>query len=171
MGEPKRPEGAGECPGAEEVELLRRWRTVDSGFRRITDLLLADAHDEVGLPPSSLQVVCFLAESPEQAAPMRELSELLGFSTAGITGVVDRLVDAGLVERRPSRTDRRVTFAALTVLGRETAVAAVGVLAEAVRRRVVKPLGGDGFAALEATVGSLGAVGELLAGCPGPAAH
>ncbi|WP_127360727.1 MarR family winged helix-turn-helix transcriptional regulator [Actinacidiphila soli] len=167
MGEPTRLEDeAGVCPGAEEVEVLRRWRVIDGGLRRITDQLLADVHDEVGLPPSELHVVCFLAESPEQAAPMRQLSELLGFSTAGTTGVVDRLADAGLVERRPSRTDRRVTFAALTELGRRTASAAVGVLAEAVRRRIAEPLGDDGFAALEAAVGSLGGGSEPEAGCP-----
>lgn len=163
------PQGVGADigPGVEEVELLRRWRAVDGGFRRLTDQLLSDLHDEIGLPSSELQVLCFLAESPEQAAPMRQLSELLGFSTAGITGVVDRLVDAGLVERRPSRTDRRVTFAALTEQGGRIAARAADSLAAAVRRRIVEPLGDEGFTALEHAVASLVGTADPETGCPG----
>lgn len=157
MAEPGREHGEGRaeatvCPGGEAIELLSRWRAVDSGLRRINERLLAKVRDDVGLPVSLLQVVCFLAERPQQSAPMRDLAGLLGFSTAGTTGVVDRLVEAGLVERRPSCTDRRVTYASLTEQGCHTATAAVVTMAAAVNTHVIDTLGAEQFTALEDTV-------------------
>jgi DNA-binding MarR family transcriptional regulator len=160
MGESQRLAGLGGCPSVGEVEVLQRWNALQIGFRELTDQLLADAQREVGLPPSSLEVLIFLISSPEQAAPMRLLSQTLGFSTAGTTGVVDRLSEAGLLERRPSNSDRRVTFAALTPLGRETATAVAKVFADAVRRRVMEPLGGEGFESFAAAFVALGLVNE-----------
>ncbi|WP_369264284.1 MarR family winged helix-turn-helix transcriptional regulator [Streptomyces sp. R35] len=152
------------CPSAELTELLQRWNALASGFRELTDELLAEAQREVGLPPSSLEVLCYLVTAPGQAAPMRLLAQTLGFSTAGTTGVVDRLADAGFVERRPSSSDRRVTYAALTPLGRETATTAAKVFAEAVRRRVVEPLGEEGFMSFTRAFVTLGIVDESCAG-------
>ncbi|MEU1195141.1 MarR family winged helix-turn-helix transcriptional regulator [Streptomyces sp. NPDC005813] len=152
------PGAADQCPSAEETDLLQRWNGLATGFRELTDELIAEAQREVGLPPSSLEVLCFLVASPDRAAPMRLLSQTLGFSTAGTTGVVDRLADAGLVERRPSRSDRRVTYAVLTPLGRETATTAAKVFADAVRRRVVEPLGEEGFASFARAFVTLGIV-------------
>ncbi|MFE6487478.1 MarR family winged helix-turn-helix transcriptional regulator [Streptomyces sp. NPDC057757] len=156
--------GTSGCPSAEETELLQRWNSLATGFRDLTDQLLADAQREIGLPPSLLEVLCFLATAPEQAAPMRLVAQSLGFSTAGTTGVVDRLADAGLVERRPSSSDRRVTYAALTPLGRERATATARVFADSVRRRVVEPLGDEGFASLAGAFASLELAGDSLTG-------
>jgi DNA-binding MarR family transcriptional regulator len=150
-----RQEGTALRPNAEEIALLREWTVLQSGFRRLNDQLLADVEAKVGLAPSSFQVLWFLLTTPERSAPMYQLAQTLGFSTAGTTKVADRLVDAGLVERRPSRTDRRVIFAALTETGRQVAGAAALALAAAVRDRVVEPLGSEHFASLSAAIGSV----------------
>jgi DNA-binding MarR family transcriptional regulator len=144
-----------QAPSSDERVLLRQWHVLHSGVRRLTDDLLADLEEDQGLAPSSFQALTFLATAPGQAAPMNRLSAALGFSTAGTTKVVDRLADAGLVERRPSAADRRVVYTALTPVGAETAHAAAGALAQALRRRVVLPLGEDVFRALSEAVGSL----------------
>lgn len=47
-----------------------------------------------------------------------EVQRKLLISSAGITYVVDRLEQRGLVERRPCPTDRRARYAALTRKGR-----------------------------------------------------
>jgi DNA-binding MarR family transcriptional regulator len=156
--------GAAGSPSVEEAELLQRWNSLATGFRELSDQLLGDAQREIGLPPSLLEVLCFLATTPEQAAPMRLVTQTLGFSTAGTTGVVDKLADAGLVERRPSSSDRRVTYAALTPQGRETATAAARVFADSVRRRVVQPLGAEGFASFAGAFATLGLGGDPCAG-------
>ena len=48
---------------------------------------------------------------------MSELSRLLLVSNGNATAVVDRLEGDGLVQRRPSDTDRRTVFVALTADG------------------------------------------------------
>jgi MarR family transcriptional regulator, organic hydroperoxide resistance regulator len=47
---------------------------------------------------------------------MSELAEVLGCDNSNVTGIVDRLEDRGLVERRPGERDRRVKM--LTITGR-----------------------------------------------------
>ena len=45
---------------------------------------------------------------------MAELADALVVTRGGVTKIVDRLVDAGLVERVPSASDRRVIYAQIT---------------------------------------------------------
>ncbi len=49
---------------------------------------------------------------------MVDLARIIYLSKAGITKMVDRLEDAGLLERRPSEADGRVTHARLTGKGK-----------------------------------------------------
>ena len=51
---------------------------------------------------------------------MTELSTFLGLSKANATGLVDRLVKRGLIERDRSETDRRVVRVRLTQAGAQT---------------------------------------------------
>ncbi|WP_220195636.1 MarR family winged helix-turn-helix transcriptional regulator [Ktedonospora formicarum] len=48
-----------------------------------------------------------------------DLSERLLLDSATMTGLLDRLEHAGLIERRPHITDRRVNVIALTARGRD----------------------------------------------------
>ncbi|WP_225840212.1 MarR family winged helix-turn-helix transcriptional regulator [Streptomyces sp. NK08204] len=154
MTEPTRPDGHGGCD-AGDIALLDQWHTLYSGFRRLTHELLADVESETGLAPSSFEVLWFLTMRPARTAPMHQLTKVLGFSTAGTTKVVDRLAEAGFVERLPSPSDRRVTLAALTTVGADAAASAARTLAGALRQRLLEPLGSEHFAALAATIGSL----------------
>lgn len=129
------------CPEGDlcgDLDLLQQWHALHSGVRRLTDGLLADVEAENGLAPSSFTALMFLVAAPGQAAPMNQLSQALGFST-GTTKVVDRLAEAGLVERRPSDSDRRVVYTALTSAGAERVLDASRALAQALRTRVVAP--------------------------------
>jgi DNA-binding MarR family transcriptional regulator len=47
-----------------------------------------------------------------------ELSQRMMVSNGNVTGLVDRLVEQGLISRRPSPTDRRSQIVALTAEGR-----------------------------------------------------
>ncbi|WP_328911972.1 MULTISPECIES: MarR family winged helix-turn-helix transcriptional regulator [unclassified Streptomyces] len=134
---------------------MQQWHALHSGVRRLTDGLLADVEAENGLAPSSFTALMFLVAAPGQAAPMNQLSQALGFSTAGTTKVVDRLAEAGLVERRPSDSDRRVVYTALTSAGAERVLDASRALAQALRTRVVAPLGEDVFRSFAAAIGGL----------------
>jgi len=47
-----------------------------------------------------------------------ELSQRMMVSNGNVTGLVDRLVEQGLIDRQPSRTDRRAQIVRLTQEGR-----------------------------------------------------
>ena len=47
-----------------------------------------------------------------------ELSQRMMVSNGNVTGLVDRLVEQGLIDRQPSRTDRRAQIVRLTPEGR-----------------------------------------------------
>jgi DNA-binding MarR family transcriptional regulator len=82
-----------------------------------------------------LQVL--LALDTEGPLPMRVLSERMDVSQASATGIVDRMEQRGLVERRRDEADRRVVRVELTETGRET----IGGFAAERRERLVRILG------------------------------
>ena len=49
---------------------------------------------------------------------MSEISRFLLVSNGNVTGLVDRLVEQGLIDRQPSRIDRRAQIVRLTAEGR-----------------------------------------------------
>lgn len=55
---------------------------------------------------------------PDAPRPMRELATIIRCDASYLTGVVDRLEELGLVERRPSVEDRRVKVLVVTDKGR-----------------------------------------------------
>ena len=73
---------------------------------------------ELGLTPGHLKALSIL--DPEQPKPMRAMADALACDASQVTWLVDRLEERGLVERRSSRTDRRVKTLVLTPLGIET---------------------------------------------------
>ncbi len=67
-------------------------------------------------PPQALALRHLEPDSP---LPMSALAELLHCDNSNITGIVDRLEDRGLVERRPASHDRRVKHLLVTEAGAE----------------------------------------------------
>jgi DNA-binding MarR family transcriptional regulator len=65
-------------------------------------------------------VLLNLAESPEGRLRMQELSASVLLSKSGLSRVVDRMEENGLVRRERSEDDRRGWFAVLTERGRST---------------------------------------------------
>jgi DNA-binding MarR family transcriptional regulator len=55
---------------------------------------------------------------PDRPRPMRELASIIRCDASYLTGVIDRLEELGLVERRPSPEDRRVKALVVTDRGR-----------------------------------------------------
>ena len=99
---------------------------------------------ELGLAP--MQAMALRQLDPESPVPMGALADALRCDSSNVTGIVDRLESAGLVERRPVPNDRRVKGLVLTERGRE-------MRAEVERRWAVPPeplaqLGAEDAAAL-----------------------
>lgn len=154
------PAPAQPSPGTGQGALLEEWQSIYSGFRRLSDRLLAEVEMASGMDPPSFQALWFLMTTPQQSAPMNELARVLGFSTAGTTKVVDRLSEAGYVRRRPSPADRRMIFAELTAAGAQAAAEVSAMLAESLRHHLVEPLGADRVTALATALRSLDRPGD-----------
>jgi MarR family 2-MHQ and catechol resistance regulon transcriptional repressor len=80
---------------------------------------------DYGLPTQSFGVLIRLARSPCQRLRMSDLASQTALTPSGLTRAVDRLVEAGLVERAACPEDRRGQFALLTSLGSKTMAAAL----------------------------------------------
>jgi DNA-binding MarR family transcriptional regulator len=102
-------------PAQEAWELL--WRVMQANKPRFMALA-----QEMGLAPMQLHALRLI--EPGDGVPMSSLADKLFCDASNVTGIVDRLEARGLIERRPSATDRRVKLLVLTDEGarlRETA--------------------------------------------------
>jgi DNA-binding MarR family transcriptional regulator len=85
---------------------------------------------------SLIHLQVLLALEMEGPLPMRVLAERMDVSQASATGIVDRMEQRGLVERRREDEDRRVVRVALTESGQDT----IGGFAAERRDRLVEVL-------------------------------
>jgi MarR family transcriptional regulator, 2-MHQ and catechol-resistance regulon repressor len=72
-----------------------------------------------GLAATEFDVLLRLARSPGERLRMTDLATQTALSTSGVTRVVDRLENRGLVRRQTCASDRRGAYAALTGPGRD----------------------------------------------------
>ncbi|MBC7228188.1 MAG: MarR family transcriptional regulator [Thermoflexales bacterium] len=70
-----------------------------------------------GLTFPQYLTLCSLGRAEGQALRMGDLATATHQSAASMTGIVDRLLEGGLVERRPDPADRRSVLVALTPKG------------------------------------------------------
>ena len=78
---------------------------------------LSAIQSEQGIPLSHVQVLAMLEEVGSMS--VSEISKRFGIAKPNITPLVDRLVNAGLVDRIRSETDRRVVNIVILEEGRE----------------------------------------------------
>jgi len=97
-----------EAIGADQPERARLAAQFGEGFRKtgsLMQLMGQAAADRVGLNATDLNCLNILSVSGEMTAG--ELAKQTGLSTASITGVADRLEEAGYVRRERDPKDRR----------------------------------------------------------------
>jgi DNA-binding MarR family transcriptional regulator len=99
---------------------LDAWR----GFLQAHAVVINELEDELmaekKLPLAWYEVLLRLSWAPEGTMRMNELAESVILSRSGLTRLVDRMVDAGLVERAECPSDRRGKLAVITAAGRRT---------------------------------------------------
>ena len=74
---------------------------------------------EEGLSLAWYDVLLHLDEVPGRRLRMTDLAAAVVISKSGLTSLVDRMEEAGLVAREPDPDDRRAIAVALTAAGRE----------------------------------------------------
>lgn len=131
----------------------------------LADLALAEGVAGFGLQPGWFDLLAALRRSgrPYELNPT-SLTEATMLSSGGITKRLDRLVEAGFVERRPDPDDRRGTLVRLTPEGRAVVDRALEAHV-ANEERLLRTLGASDRLALD------GLLRRLLAGLDGSEAH
>lgn len=87
-----------------------------------------------GVPHAWFDVLARLRRAEGGQVSMGLLAQQVALTSGGLTKLIDRMTDAGLVQRVPCPTDRRVSFAALTGQGQKAWERAVQVHAADLRR-------------------------------------
>lgn len=98
---------------------LGAWQAFLHAHEQVTRTLDSELRSEHKLTWSEYDVLVRLARAPQRSLRMTELARRVMMSPSGLTRVVDRLADEGLVDRRRDSEDARVVFARLTERGRD----------------------------------------------------
>ena len=118
-------DGAGEMPIEPQLEptldrqRLRVWLRILKLQRLVGAELRERLRVEYDTTLPQFDVLSAL-DRAEKGLKMSALSEALMVSNGNVTGIIERLVEQGLVERAPVEGDRRATLVRLTGRGRET---------------------------------------------------
>ena len=107
-------------------EQLEVWRSFLRAHALIIRRLEADLTDHHALPLAWYDVLARLVEADGHRLRMSELAERVMLSPSGLTRLVDRMVDAGMVCREVSERDARGYYAVLTDAGYEKLRSATG---------------------------------------------
>lgn len=99
-------------------ERLRAWRLFFESALALIDVLDGDFKRDTGFPIQWYDVLVQLEETPE-GLRMNELADRILYSKSGLTRIVDRMENAGLVRRYRPDSDRRSIFVLQTSKGRQ----------------------------------------------------
>jgi DNA-binding MarR family transcriptional regulator len=100
-------------------ERLRAWRLYFESALALVDVLDVELERETGIPLRWYDTLVHLEDTPD-GLRMNELAEQILYSKSGFTRVVDRMEEAGLVQRVRPESDRRSILVVLTDQGRNT---------------------------------------------------
>jgi DNA-binding MarR family transcriptional regulator len=123
--------------------------------RRLTDVLGRELEETVGIPLVFFNVLTHVAAAPEGRVTMSRLSADVSLTTGGVTRLVDRMVEAGLVARSACPSDRRSVHVVLTPEGHATLRAAIAAHIDGIDRHLIAPLSAADRQALSTALGKL----------------
>jgi DNA-binding MarR family transcriptional regulator len=100
-----------------EQAVVALWSDLTHAADVVRARLAASLEAGPGLSPEDVELLMVLAAAPEGRLRMIDVSESLRLSKSGVTRLVDRLQERGLVLRAACPSDRRVVYAGLTEQG------------------------------------------------------
>ncbi len=97
---------------------LATWRAFVRAHATVTRRLERDLAEAGGLTLSELDVLATLEREPAGTVRLSDLAARVLLTKSGISRLVDRLEEAGFLERRACAVDRRGQYAFVTAAGR-----------------------------------------------------
>jgi MarR family 2-MHQ and catechol resistance regulon transcriptional repressor len=123
--------------------------------RHLTYVLGRELEQSVGIPMVWFDVLIHIGGAEEGRLTMSRLSTEVALTTGGVTRLVDRMVEAGLVARQNCPSDRRSVHVVLTPTGQSTLRHAIGAHIEGIDRHLFAPLDDTDRAALKVALSKL----------------
>jgi DNA-binding MarR family transcriptional regulator len=154
----------GWMPARPDPAQLAAWRLLLEVHATTTELLERELVAERGLPLSRYDVLLNLAEAPGGRLRMQELSASVLLSKSGLSRLVDRMVEAGLVRRERCQDDRRGWFAVLTDQGRSALRRAAPVHLRGIHEHFARHLAPEEVQVLTAALSRVMAAAAASAG-------
>jgi len=130
----------------------------------LTKTLDDEMEAAVGIPLLWYGVLLHLGRSPNGIRPISELIAATAFTGGGVTRLVDRIEQAGYVERRACPNDRRVTFVGLTERGWELLERASAVHVRGIQEHLVNMVGAADLERLDAILAKVAPRGAPCGG-------
>jgi DNA-binding MarR family transcriptional regulator len=103
--------------GSERSSSLLTWERLLRAHAAATHLVSGRLQAEHGLSINDYETLSALSHASGRRMRRIDLARRLLLTPSGVTRLLDRLEDAGLVERTESDVDQRVVYAQLTVDG------------------------------------------------------
>jgi len=127
---------------------MAAWRRSLDAHAAVLRVLNSELEGMVGMPLSWYDVLVNLEAAPGGQLRMSELAERIVLSQSGLTRLIDRMAQAGLVERTHCDSDRRGRFTVLTEEGRQALHAAAPTHIDGVWRHFATHLSDEEAATL-----------------------
>lgn len=140
---------------------MAAWHALIRSHARIVRILEAELETEHSLSLPAYEVLAHLSDAPEHRLRMSDLAACAVLTPSGLTRLVDKLAQEGLVERARCSADARVVYAVLTDAGAARLAEAYPTHLRGVRSHYIDQLSPAQLAAVSA------ALGPLSTACPG----
>lgn len=141
------------CPSSDERVTL--FALLLDTNARLSRSLAVRLEENCDLPLAWFEVLLQLRREPEGRLKMNEIAEAIVHSTGGTTRLIDRLEEAGLVERQLCPSDRRAIHVAITARGNAKLDEALRVHVDYLEEHVSSRLTCDERGALTALLSKL----------------
>ena len=131
------------------------WGAFLTAHAALEPILNRELEAACGLPLRWFDVLAQLHKTPHKRLAMTELANAVLLSKSGLTRLVDRIEEAGLVERASAPGDRRSLLIVLTPSGEKTLKRAAPIHEDGIRRHFGAHIRDNEAAAVEAALGRI----------------
>ena len=144
-------------PGADQQSRFNAWHAFLVAHAALEPILNSELEAACGLPLRWFDVLTQLHLTPHKRLSMTELASAVLLSKSGLTRLVDRIEEAGLVQRAAAPGDRRSLHIVLTPSGEKTLKRAAPIHEDGIRRHFGAYISDNEVAAVEAALGRIAA--------------
>jgi DNA-binding MarR family transcriptional regulator len=136
---------------------LNAWHAFLVAHAALEPILNRELEAACGLPLRWFDVLVQLHAMPHKRLSMTELANAVLLSKSGLTRLVDRIEEAGLVQRASAPGDRRSLLIVLTASGEKMLKRAAPIHEDGIRRHFAAHIFDAEAAAVEAALGRIAA--------------